>query len=53
MFLWSYRDVAVVLILCALYTYLLISGHYAAAKPWIDAVLLALIAFVLIRIWLK
>jgi hypothetical protein len=45
--------VAAVLILCTLCTYLLVSGHYDGAKPWIEGVLVALVAFVFIRIWLK
>ena len=53
MFVRSYLGVAAVLILCTLYTYLLVSGHYDVAKPWINGVLVVLIAFVFIRIWLK
>ena len=53
MFVRGYLGVAAVLILCTLYTYLLLSGHYDAAKPWIDGALIALAAILFIRIWLK
>jgi len=53
MFVRSYLGVSAVLILCTLFTYLLVSGHYGGAKSCIDGVLVALVAFVLIRIWLK
>jgi len=53
MFVRSYFGVVVALVLCTLFTYLLVSGHYAAATPWIDGVLVALAAFLFIRIWLK
>jgi hypothetical protein len=53
MFVWSYRGVVFALLFIALGMYLLISGHSAAAKPWIDGVLIALAAFLLVRIWLK
>jgi len=53
MFVWSYRGVVIALLFIALGVYLLISGHDAAAKPWIDGVLIALAAFLLVRIWLK
>jgi predicted Co/Zn/Cd cation transporter (cation efflux family) len=53
MFVRSYVGVVVALILCTLCTYLLVSGHYDGAKRWIDGVLVALVAFVFIRIWLK
>ena len=53
MFLRSYFGVVIALLFIALSTYLLVIGHYAAAKPWIDGVLIALAAFLLVRIWLK
>ncbi len=53
MFIFSYRGVITVLLLCALLFYLLASGHDAAAKPWFDGALIGLIAFIFIRIWLK
>jgi len=53
MFVRSYLGVLVALILCTICTYLLVSGHYDHAKPWIDGVLVALVAFVFIRIWMK
>jgi hypothetical protein len=53
MFIFSYRGVITVLLVCALLLSLLASGQAAAAKPWIDGALIALIAFVFIRIWLK
>jgi hypothetical protein len=52
MFLFSYRGVAFVLLLIALCSYLLISGHYGMAQPWINAVMLVLIALLFIRTWL-
>jgi hypothetical protein len=53
MFLWSYRGVVYVLLLFALYSYLIVSGNYSAAEPWINGTLLALIAFLFVRIWLR
>ena len=53
MFVRSYLGVAAVLILCTLFTYLLVSGHYDSATAWIDGVLVVLVAFIFIRIWLK
>jgi hypothetical protein len=53
MFLWSYRGVVYVLLLFALYSYLIVTGHDRAAEPWINGALLALIAFLFVRIWLK
>lgn len=53
MFLWSYRQVLLVLLLFALYSYLIISGQFRAAEPWINGALVALIAFLFVRIWLK
>ena len=53
MFLWSYRGVAYVLLLFALYSYLIVSGQDRAAEPWINGALLTLIAFLSVRIWLK
>jgi predicted Co/Zn/Cd cation transporter (cation efflux family) len=53
MFLRSYFGVVTALLLIALGTYLLVSGHYAAVNPWIDGVLIALVGFVFVRIWLK
>ena len=53
MFLWSYRGVVIALVLVALFSYLTISGHYGAAKPWIDGALFVLMAFLFVQIWLK
>jgi hypothetical protein len=53
MFLWSYRGVVYVLLLFALYSYLIVSGHDRAAAPWINGALVVLIAFLFVRIWLK
>jgi hypothetical protein len=53
MFVRSYRGVIAALVICALFLNLLVSGHSDAARPWIDGVLIAVIAFVFVRIWLK
>ena len=52
MFFWSYRGVVIALVLITLFSYLAISGHYAA-KPWIDGALFVLMAFLFVQIWLK
>jgi hypothetical protein len=53
MFVRSYRGVVAALVICALFLNLLAGGHSTAAGPWIDGVLIALIAIVFVRIWLK
>ena len=53
MFVRNYRGVVAALVICALFVNLLASGHSSAAGPWIDGVLIALIAFVFVRIWLS
>ena len=53
MFVRSYSGVIAALVICALFLNLLASGHSTAAGPWIDGVLIALIAFVSVRIWFK
>ena len=53
MFVRSYSGVIAALVICALFLNLLASAHSSAAGPWIDGVLIALIAFVFVRIWLK
>ncbi|HZC46148.1 MAG TPA: hypothetical protein VE243_06715 [Candidatus Acidoferrum sp.] len=53
MFLWRSSHVVFVLLLFTLYSYLLITGHDRAAEPWVNGALLALIAFLFVRIWLK
>jgi hypothetical protein len=53
MFIRSYRGVVLALLFIVLYSYLIISGHFSAAEPWINGALLALIAFLFVRIWLK
>jgi hypothetical protein len=53
MFIRSYAGVIAALVICALFLNLLASAHYGAAAPWIDGALIALIAFVSVRIWLK
>jgi thiosulfate reductase cytochrome b subunit len=36
MFVRSYLGVVVALIPCTLCTYLLVSGHYDSAQPWLE-----------------
>jgi predicted Co/Zn/Cd cation transporter (cation efflux family) len=51
MFVWSYRGVVIALLVIGLALFLLASGHYAAAKPWIDGVLIVLVTLMLVRMW--
>ena len=53
MFLFSYRGAVFALLVIALFLYLLITIRYAAAQPWIDGAMIALIAFLFVRIWLR
>lgn len=53
MFVRSYGGVIAALVICAFFLNLLASGHSTTAGPWIDGALIALIAFISIRIWLK
>lgn len=52
MFIFSYRGVIAALVLSAFMVYMLATGH-SAAEPWIEGVLIALAAFIFIRIWMK
>ena len=51
MFLYNYRGVVLVLILIAFYSYLTIGGHFSAVEPWINGVMLAFMALLLVRTW--
>jgi hypothetical protein len=53
MFVRSYRGVIAALVICALFLNLLASARSRAVEPWIDGALIALIAAVSVRIWLK
>jgi hypothetical protein len=53
MFLFSYRGAVFAPLIIALFSYLLVTNRYAAAQPWIDGTMIALIAVLFIRIWLK
>jgi hypothetical protein len=52
MFLFSWRGVLFVLVLCTLYSYLLITGSYDRVTPWIDGSILVVIGYLFIRSWL-
>jgi len=53
MFLFRLRGVVFALVLFMLFAYLIISGRYEAARPWVDGTIFVVIGYIFVRMWFR